>query len=160
MPIFDEDFFLYYEDTDLCGRMMRKGVMPVCVPGASAVHYWNQSAEPPEGKAALMQASEKIFLDKYYPNGAPPLPRHDINTEFTALGSFSASPELTLPPDTRCLDIGVQEDFMVFVRKAISKPVFTFSRSMWRRINNGSYYLRAMGDARIPLQYWFFEKSI
>jgi len=159
MPIFDEDFFLYYEDTDLCARLMCKGVMPICVAQATAVHYWNQSAEPPESKAELMRASEKIFLDKYYPNGAPPLPPSDQANEFTELGDLDAAPALLLPSNTRYLDIGAQNDFIVFARATVEQSSFTFNRTMWRRIRNGSYYFRAVDQDGNPLQFWHWTKS-
>ena len=159
MPIFDEDFFLYYEDTDLCGRLMQKGVMPVCVAKATAVHYWNQSAEPPESKASLMSASEKIFLKKYYPNGPPPLPRCTKKEEFIDLGKMSSAPKLVLPDEARHLDIGVQDDFIVFVRANLEPPAFTFSKSMWQRLRDGGYYLRALDSSGQNLNFWKFEKQ-
>lgn len=158
MPIFDEDFFLYYEDTDLCGRLMRKGVMPVCVADAHAVHYWNQSAEPPEGKASLMKDSEQIFIDKYYPNGPPPLPMTVKKVEFSELGKLESSPELVLPDQTAHIDIGVQDDFIVFARANLRRKAFTFNTSMWQRLRDGTYYLRAVDKAGHGLSYWHFEK--
>jgi hypothetical protein len=35
---FDEDFFLYYEDVDLCWRLQRKGLKPVVQPAVRVVH--------------------------------------------------------------------------------------------------------------------------
>jgi len=159
MPIFDEDFFLYYEDTDLCGRLMRKGVMPVCVAAATAVHYWNQSSEPPEGKSCLMQRSEEIFLKKYYPKGPPPLPAAKIQPDFKNLGVLKKSPALILPPDIVSLDIGVQEDFIVFARAKIKQSSFSFSRNMWQRLRDGRYYFRAMNNQGQAGQYWVWEKA-
>lgn len=159
MPLFDEDFFLYYEDTDLCGRLMRKGVMPVCVPSACAVHYWNQSAEPPAGKAALMSASEKIFLKKYYPDGPPLLPRRGTDPVINDLGSFGTAPALILPRQTRFLDIGAQDDFIVFARTRIEQPAFSFSGDMWRRIRPGDYYFRAVDESGNALQHWHWRKQ-
>lgn len=159
MPVFDEDFFLYYEDTDLCGRLMRKGVMPICVANAYAVHYWNQSSEPPAGKAELMRASEKIFLKKYYPNGAPALPARQVVPEIAELGSFTSPPALILPRDTTFLDVGAQDDFIVFARTAVSQPAFGFSREMWRRIRPGDYYFRALSAAGKTLALWHWRKQ-
>jgi GT2 family glycosyltransferase len=159
MPVFDEDFFLYYEDTDLCGRLMRKGVMPVCVAEAKAVHYWNQSAEPPESKASLMSASEKIFLKKYFPNGPPPLPRSTQQAEFTDLGKMSSAPELLISDDATHLDIGVQDDFIVFARAELKPPAFTFTQPMWQRLRDGGYYLRTVDQSGQSLNFWQFEKQ-
>ncbi|HUO44195.1 MAG TPA: glycosyltransferase family 2 protein [Burkholderiales bacterium] len=35
---FDEGYFLYYEDVDICWRLRRKGMRPVLVPAAGIVH--------------------------------------------------------------------------------------------------------------------------
>jgi len=156
--IFDEAFFLYYEDTDLCGRLMRKGIMPVCVADASAVHFWNQSSEPPEGKAVLMKASEKIFLDRYYPNGAPPLPLSKNTPAFTDLGSMLESPVLDVPPGCLKIDLGVQEDFIVFVRARNPGPTFKFNTPMWQRIRPGTYYMRAVDAQGNARAHWRWMK--
>jgi len=43
---FDEDFFMYLEDTDLCYRLHREGGKIVFVPGAGGVHQWGYSTRP------------------------------------------------------------------------------------------------------------------
>jgi len=159
MSIFDEDFFLYYEDTDLCGRLMRKGVIPVCVAQAKAVHYWNQSAEPPQSKATLMSQSEKIFLQKYYPGGPPPLPQSEKLTDVIELGEINSFTALSLPNQACTIDIGVQEDFIVFARATPKDPSFTFSTSVWDRLRVGHYFLRAVDDNGRFLQFWHFVKK-
>jgi GT2 family glycosyltransferase len=40
---FDERFFLYMEDTDLCYRVRKKGIKVLYVPQASGKHYWGFS---------------------------------------------------------------------------------------------------------------------
>ncbi len=40
---FDESFFLYMEDTDLCYRLAGRGYEILYVPGAEAVHLWGHS---------------------------------------------------------------------------------------------------------------------
>jgi GT2 family glycosyltransferase len=42
---FDESFFLYMEDTDLCYRLAGKGYKILYVPGAEAVHLWGHSTD-------------------------------------------------------------------------------------------------------------------
>ncbi len=41
---FDEHFFLYFEDYDLCRRFQKAGLKTVFYPGAEAVHFWERSA--------------------------------------------------------------------------------------------------------------------
>lgn len=42
---FDKDFFMYYEEIDLCDRVRRKGYYIVSVPEAKIVHSYGASAE-------------------------------------------------------------------------------------------------------------------
>jgi hypothetical protein len=106
-----------------------------------------------------MRASEKIFLQKYYPHGAPPLPTSLSPGTVTELGILTQSPTVTLPAGTCHLDIGVQDDFIVFVRANTSQPAFTFTKVMWARINNGDYYMRACDETGQGLAYWHWTKT-
>lgn len=53
---FDERFFMYYEDFDLCIRARRAGIPVYYVPGASVVHHVRKSTE---------RAGEMFFLYVY-----------------------------------------------------------------------------------------------
>jgi hypothetical protein len=41
---FDQKFFLYYEDVDLCARMRLKGLRVVMIPGVQATHLARRSS--------------------------------------------------------------------------------------------------------------------
>jgi hypothetical protein len=41
---FDNSFFLYFEDFDLCRRIQRLGYRTIFFPKAKAVHFWERSA--------------------------------------------------------------------------------------------------------------------
>jgi N-acetylglucosaminyl-diphospho-decaprenol L-rhamnosyltransferase len=56
---FDEGFFLYYEDTDLCHRVRDAGHEVVVVPRAHVVHRLGQAG----GKSA---AAQKAYRDSFY----------------------------------------------------------------------------------------------
>ncbi|MSQ47160.1 MAG: glycosyltransferase family 2 protein [Deltaproteobacteria bacterium] len=64
---FDEQFRLYYEDTDWCRRVRRKGYHLYHVPGAEVAHFYNQS-----GRQNVMEAqhlgreSEARYFQKHY----------------------------------------------------------------------------------------------
>lgn len=66
--VFDDRFFLYFEDNDISFRAFKDGSPPLCVPDAEAIHYYNQAAEPDDGKAVLMKNSHREYTDKYYPH--------------------------------------------------------------------------------------------
>jgi GT2 family glycosyltransferase len=92
--VFDERFFLYYEDTDLCLEAQRRGLLPLCVPAAEAVHYWDQSPDAHDSKAEMMRAAHSELRLKY-------------QLRSDALGPWS--PLLTEVPSPPFHDLGVCE---------------------------------------------------
>ncbi|MBN2208068.1 MAG: glycosyltransferase family 2 protein [Candidatus Coatesbacteria bacterium] len=66
---FDERFFLYYEDDDLCARIRKAGLDIYVVPDASAVHYCGQSLKSFDraGMGRIQRKSLFAFYSKHYP---------------------------------------------------------------------------------------------
>jgi len=69
--LFDERFFMYYEDSDLFLRIRKAGYSLLVEPHAMAIHNYNQSGSEAEGciKARYMLDSRKEFLKKYDKTG-------------------------------------------------------------------------------------------
>ncbi len=67
---FDERFFMFIEDTDLCLRISQVGRKVYFVPQAGAVHYWGQGAVVSKIKRKWYHhiSAWKYFL-KHHPNG-------------------------------------------------------------------------------------------
>jgi len=61
----DEEFFLYYEDTDWCHRMRDRGWRVLLEPGASVVHHLGRSAAPEARIAEAYRASFRRYCDLY-----------------------------------------------------------------------------------------------
>jgi len=148
--LFDEDYFLYYEDTDLAVRVARDGIRPLCVPGANAIHYYDQSPSPEQSKFTLMEASCRRFQSKYYTTAIPALKGELLNNPVIAdLGDIS------YPPDFRCLrmsysekcymEIGINPHFVPFAQAEISGSTFRFPLDIWNRMAPGLYYGRIRG---------------
>ena len=53
--ILDENFFMYWEDADLCFRIKQKGWKVFCVPKALVVHY--------EGKSSHARISNRLIIE-------------------------------------------------------------------------------------------------
>ena len=65
---FDERFFMYYEDIDLCHRLRAAGHRLRYAPAASAVHHWGMSTR--QAPAAMLYESLKsrtIYFEKHFP---------------------------------------------------------------------------------------------
>ena len=67
---FDERFFMYLEDTDLCLRLHRRGYHNYYLPGAGAVHLWACGSTTGRVRRVYYhhEAVWKYFL-KHVPNG-------------------------------------------------------------------------------------------
>lgn len=62
--LFDEDFFFYYEDTELAHRYWSQGIKCYVLPQVSIVHLGGQSTSAAGGK--LFQASRRTYIAKLY----------------------------------------------------------------------------------------------
>lgn len=61
--LFDPDYFMFFEDSDLSLRLRRAGYELVIVPGATAEHEYRHKAF----KAELMVQSQQHYFSKQYP---------------------------------------------------------------------------------------------
>ncbi len=61
---FDEDFFLYFEDVDLCARIGAKGYVSLLVRNAAATHFESTSTSG-NGKSKHYRHGLRLFLKKH-----------------------------------------------------------------------------------------------
>lgn len=64
---FDEDFFLYWEDVDLCRRVRDIGLQIVLLPMAKVTHRRGGSLDNRKQKAQLYDLSADRYYQKHYP---------------------------------------------------------------------------------------------
>jgi len=65
---FDERFFMYCEDTDLCKRIREAGYRLRYVPGPAAVHHWGKStAHLPAAMLREAYRSRVYYFEKHFP---------------------------------------------------------------------------------------------
>jgi len=64
---FDESFFLYWEDVDICRRVHESGFAVYVDPNARATHLRGASSKDLKQKTALYDASANRYFQKYYP---------------------------------------------------------------------------------------------
>lgn len=60
--LFDPDYFMYYEDSDLCLRLRQHGWQLGTVPLAVVVHEWEHSS----AKIDMMERAKSIYLNKHF----------------------------------------------------------------------------------------------
>ncbi|MDA3894694.1 MAG: glycosyltransferase family 2 protein [Desulfobacteraceae bacterium] len=168
--LFDERFFLYFEDTDLCARALLEGVNPLCVPQAEAIHYYNQSPEPSRKKMRAMQTSWDLFSKKYYDNQAMyhPMPYIDhpkISHDFIEMGSIIAPPAFELDKKLNTLkgkfffEVGTDPLFIPFAQACINGYRFEFPADAWKRLSPGTYYARARQEHFESVNLWKWTKN-
>ena len=63
---FDRDFFMYYEDVDLCYRIWADGSRICFFPGASIIHYRNKAPVQDRRRKSMMRFAMRQFMLKHY----------------------------------------------------------------------------------------------
>jgi len=63
---FDENFFLYYEEYDLCRRLRKLGYKNYIIPSSKVIHLWEVSAIQTGRTNEFIENSRKYYFKKYY----------------------------------------------------------------------------------------------
>ena len=150
--VFDENFFLYFEDTDLSIRTIEQGEKILCVPQAEAIHFYDQSPSPGFSKAALMNQAKNAFMAKYYGDLAipsidasypsPHIEDLGILKEPVSFQSRSQAPY----PEKKYFEIGMSSIFVPFVQAFFDQKTFTIPSHVWNRLRAGTYFGRVRGS--------------
>jgi hypothetical protein len=161
--LFDDRFFLYFEDTDLCVRAMHQDIRPLCVPGAEAVHYVDQAPSPGKPKLQLMEEARSLFFRKHYGTLSPPL--LDVPAFFASVADLG---ETTSPPsfqwdqngiEEACFfEIGVNPHLVPFAQAPVAGNAFHFPADLWSRLTPGRYFTRVRGRISGTLRIWQWQK--
>jgi len=185
--VFDERFFLYFEDNDISLEAYFKGKPPLCIPGAEALHHYDQSPSPEQGKYELMATSHGEFVKKYYGNLTFSLEKKEkYQPDIHDLGVLTHAPSLdphalSLDPHALSLDIdegmqgagelffeiGVNPFFMPFAQTTVKKNMgskkdihgFTMDKAIWGRLAKGIYFVRLRNSVKGTLKVWRWEKQ-
>ncbi|WP_291322887.1 glycosyltransferase family 2 protein [Desulfonatronospira sp.] len=160
--LFDERFFLYFEDTDLCARMFSRGLRPLCVPAAEAVHFWNQS--PGQNKVQSMHEAGLAFWDKYY-QARPKevnMPRgHAVDCpdlgEICQGHAFECPEPIVDGP--LYFEFAVDPLFVPFAQAEMSGAKFSFPKTVWERLAPGEYYTRIRCPVSGEKACWKWKKE-
>lgn len=185
--LFDERFFLYFEDNDLSLRAAFDGALPLCVPAAEALHHYDQSPSPETtSKGELMGRSHTLFAKKFYGGLALPVMAsswdgpecHDLgvltappvlNFEGTVEDASSFCKQNTLPSCKAAFqkrssnepplyfEMGVTPLFVPFAQTEMH-PLDILPEEIWDKMADGVYYGRIRDAVRGTLMCWRWEK--
>ena len=155
--LFDERFFMFFEDTDLFLRLRKKGYNLYIVPGALAVHNYCHNRE----KFDIISKTEKLYYEKHYsknsllkvaslmPEGFPKGKCHDY-------GCWNAPPSFPVPRAFRkgyLFEWSPSPLFIPSIGCFGKGAEFTLSRQVWDFLDNGRYYSRFTPAARGIIKY-------
>jgi GT2 family glycosyltransferase len=163
--LFDDRFFLYFEDTDLCARAVLAGVRPLCIPGAEAVHFYDQAPAPGEAKQALMSISHDRFVQKHYTGWTPPvLPGLASLGGAVDLGVLISAPLFESSGsqawEERCFfEIGVNPWLVPFAQAPVSGTRFAFPPEIWAGLSPGRYVARVRHPVYGDRGRWQWTKA-
>jgi GT2 family glycosyltransferase len=161
--IFDERFFLYYEETDLCFRAFAHNETIVVIPKAEVVHYWDQS--PSKEKGRLMAESHSKFMFKHYgkiPDFEVPLkmilPVVDIQDlgEITATTNFFGQDNEA--DQKLSFEIGLSPHFIPFAHAVMTGKHFQIPQTLINRLKPGEYYSRVRNALNQTVKIWKWKK--
>ena len=161
---FDERFFLYYEDTDLCMKALLQNKTMVCVPKAEIVHYWNQS--PSEKKGTFMTQSQERFIEKYYGTilnlSADKNLRSLSESNITDLGEITSSSTFEIQNikeiESYFFELGLNSWFVPFAQTDFSKSNFQITEQVWNHLSPGEYFCRIRNTKNQTLKTWKWKK--
>ncbi len=63
---FDEKFFLYFEEFDLCNRVKKMGYKIAIVPDSKIIHFWGKSTAPNSKTDLIFKNSRQYYFTKNY----------------------------------------------------------------------------------------------
>jgi GT2 family glycosyltransferase len=144
--LFDEQFFLFYEDNDLFLRLRRAGYSLYFVPRAKAVHEYVHSAT----KLQIMAQSRQLYYKKHFNNHflermhvCPP--GRSPGAEYTDSGNWSSPPVFPVPEELRkgyLFEWSPDNLFIPAVGFFGKGDTFIFSKDIWHFLDKGDYYSR------------------
>jgi cellulose synthase/poly-beta-1,6-N-acetylglucosamine synthase-like glycosyltransferase len=153
--LFDPNFFLYYEDTDLCFRLRRGGWRIFLVPQAVVLHAFSSTApDRAEWKGKISNNSNVYFMQKYYGTNRRQhlgarlvrcLNRGDWQPVLGCLNDGYIPPVIPVPPewhDSWLLEIGTNHFFLPAAGLLGRGPAAHLSPELWQQLPAVDFYCR------------------
>lgn len=140
----DEDYPLYFEETDWLLRLKNMSEPVGYIPQASAIHLYAQSTRNSSNATAWFKQSEGIFQKKHFPEWKCRLLKF-LKRKFVSTTELSAPKEFGNIPDSPCyLEIAASVFGYPAARARIEDPVAfgeTLGAALSLQLPEGRYYL-------------------
>lgn len=146
--LFDDNIFMYFEDTDLCRRLKSAGYGLYLLPTAHAIHSWR--CEP--GKAHLSVASQRYYMQKHFPQSRWHIAQRFLEQRFpvrlapsTDLGVLTKPLTLEVPPGLQngwVLEGSPHPLMIPSAYQVGSGTVAGFSDEVWSYLGEGHYWIQ------------------
>jgi GT2 family glycosyltransferase len=151
--LFDERFFLFFEDNDLFLRLREAGYSLYFVPRARAVHRYMHSAT----KLESMAPSREFFYKKHFDNHFlrhihGHLPGRSSRAKCDDSGNWSTPPVFSVPEELRngyLFEWSPYDLFIPAVGFFGEGSTFIFSEEIWHSLDKGDYYSRFSDGRRL-----------
>ncbi|MCK5663965.1 MAG: glycosyltransferase family 2 protein, partial [Thiotrichaceae bacterium] len=153
--LFDPDFFMYFEDSDLFKRLVEQGQQLVYIPDAQIVHQFSGCARDQQlEKNEFMAQSSEVFFNKYYAGNklitwgksSSAKPSQSLwQAEIIELGHLNSASEvfIQLPKTARYLvEWSPCNFFLPAAGLMLHGKTFQFPTDIWPILPSGHHYLR------------------
>ena len=160
---FDENFRLYFEETDFMKRAERAGLRSVKLPQARAVHLFNQSCQHQPSRGSWYHQSERRFRGIHYPKWVQALfwllERLPEKPACQAKVIASPTPCLSVLEPPLVLELSNSVVGFPFAQTKIESKNWRFPPRVWKRRSPGRYYLRLVDEKGRELALYQLDKA-
>lgn len=165
---FDEDFALYFEESDWLARARNLGLRSLYVPDAAALHHYNQGAQREAQAQRWFEESEARFAQRHYGDWFCALRRR-----VAAAKSNAARPQ-HLPPGAPVLPAaafrGVPGPWVEVAAGVLRFPAaaerllcpeegWRLPDGVWASLAAGEYFVTVVGEDRRDYGVWAFTRQ-
>lgn len=156
--LFDERFFLFFEDTDLFLRLRNRGYSLYIVPEAKAVHNYCHSAK----KNEFLSGTRRLYYEKHFSrsfllSAVSRIPEGSWKGTCHDYGLLDCPPSFPVPEafwDGGYLFEWSPNSLFIPSIGCFSKDrEFTLSSQVWNLLDNGRYYSRFTPLSRRIIKY-------
>lgn len=162
--LFDERFFLFYEDTDLFSRLRKRGYRLYVVPEAKAVHNYSHSGR----KMEIMSRTGRLYYEKHFRKSlllkiTSFIPEGSLEGSYFDYGHWKTPPSFYVSKAFRDDYLFEWSPNPLFVPSigCFGDGEFSLSPQIWNLLDEGRYYVRFSPPARAIVKYTigYWEKE-